>query len=447
MPDRPNVLLIVTDQQCAEALGCAGKHELATPAMDQLAARGVRFERAYCAQPLCVPSRMSMMTGRMPREVGAEINRHVDEDTVPAVPMLGRLLADAGYDCGYVGKWHLTVPPARRDVHGFDFMAHVRDNRMDPMVADGCRAFFAREREGDDARPFFLTAMFVNPHDICEWARGQPLPNDEIGDPPPPADCPPLPANFGVADDEPTALRDIVQPAQTNAYPTRDWPDERWRQYRWAYHRLVERVDAHVGQVLAALHEAGHAEDTVVIFTSDHGDGVGAHHWNQKQALYEECVRVPLIVHDPRGDEAGRVDREHLVSLGLDLMPTLCDYADAAPPAGMQGASLRPLVDEADVQWRDAVFVDTEFCTFGQTHGVRGRMVRTDRFKYVAYDRGHHREQLFDLTRDPGETKNLAADPQFKPVLADHRERLAQWCGATNDPFELAPACDAPATR
>ena len=181
-----------------------------------------------------------------------------------------------------------------------------------------------------------MVASFINPHDICQWARSQPLPWGPIDDDVATKDCPSLPANFAVPPFEPELLR-IVQGLNPSIYPVRNWPDEHWRHYRHAYYRLVEKVDAQIGTILDALRETRLEENTVVIFSSDHGDGHGAHKWNQKTALYEECVRIPFIVSFKGVTDPGRVGATHLVSSGLDLFPTLCDYAGIEPPRSLPG--------------------------------------------------------------------------------------------------------------
>jgi arylsulfatase A-like enzyme len=224
------------------------------------------------------------------------------------------------------------------------------------------------------------------------------------------------------------------------AYPTIQWPPERWRQYRWAYYRLVEKVDARIGLILDALRESGQEENTLIIFSSDHGDGLGAHRWNQKQVLYEESVRVPFIVSLKGVTRAGHVDREHLISSGLDLIPTMCDYAGIAPPPGLRGRSVRALAEGRQPEtWRNLLVSETVLYTPGKSRRVTGRMLRTDRYKYIVYSQGSLREQLFDITRDPGERVNLVQSPQHQTTLQGHLKRLAAWCNQTDDPF-VVPA-------
>ncbi|MBN1345182.1 MAG: sulfatase-like hydrolase/transferase [Phycisphaerae bacterium] len=435
--DRPNILFIMTDQQFAGAMSCAGNARLRTPAMDRLAKQGVRFEKAYCAQPLCVPSRTAMMTGRMPHETGVTVNmnRHAI-----GVPMLGEVFSNAGYDCGYAGKWHLTVPQTDRAKHGFEtVMCQVSaspKSRKDRDIAPACKEFLGKSRK----RPFLLVASFLNPHDICQWARGDNLPNGPVGQPPAPDKCPPLPENFEIPPNEPSFLREM-QVKAPKIYPTTRWTPDRWRQYRWAYNRLVERVDTEIGKLLAALSQSGHADDTLIVFTSDHGDGGGAHRWNQKQVLYEEPARVPFILSGRGVVKPGREDQTHLISTGLDLMPTLCDYAGIDPPAGLRGMSVRPIAEgRAPKAWRDSVVSETTFSSSGESFALSGRMLRTTRYKYIVYSKGTPREQLFDMERDPGETRSLVGQPEHHAALNDCRRRLAAWCKATGDAFDVPGA-------
>ncbi len=438
---RPNIVYIMTDQQTADTLSCAGNPHVKTPGIDSLAKTGTRFAKTYCAQPLCVPSRTVMMTGRMPHETGVTVNmkRHPIR-----FPMLGRMLSDAGYDCGYVGKWHLTVPVGDEKTHGFrSVMAPVsaaRGRPKDDDVPPACAKFLNEKRD----KPFFLVASLLNPHDICQHARGDDLPNGPVGELPDPKDCPPLPANHAIPEGEPEALREI-QPGNPRLYPTIDWPPERWRQYLWAYYRLVEMVDAEIGRVLEALRRSGHEDDTVVIFSSDHGDGAGSHRWNQKQCLYDQPARVPFIVSQKGVTRPGAVDAGHLVNSGADLLPTLCDYAGLRPPPGLEGMSVRALAEGRQVgRWRDQLVVETTFCGIkGGEKGdlaLAGRMLRTDRFKYIVYSRGEQREQLFDMETDPGETESLVGSPKHQAALNDHRRRMAAWCERKGDVFPVPAA-------
>jgi arylsulfatase A-like enzyme len=193
-------------------------------------------------------------------------------------------------------------------------------------------------------------------------------------------------------------------------------------------------VDAEVRRILDALRRLGLEEDTIIVFSSDHGDGQGAHRWNQKILFYEEQVRVPFIVSWKGVTRAGRVD-EHLISNGLDLYPTLCDYAGVAPPDDLPGLSLRPLLEgrEPDA-WRSYVASEMPFQP-SDGWNVQSLMIRTERHKYTAYSSGHYPEQLFDLQEDPGEMVNMAVDSRHADLLQQHRALAYAWCQETGYQF------------
>lgn len=424
---RANVLFVMTDQQTDEAMSCAGNPHVATPAMDRIAARGVRFTQSYVTQPLCLPCRSSIQTGRYPHEIGAATN---GVKLNGAYPLLGKLMQAAGYRTGYFGKWHVGVP---LDEAGY---TEAADIRSDSDTAQRAIDFLHAPRD----EPFFLTASFKNPHDVCQLARRQDLPQGPIPPPPnDPAQLPPLPANFAIPDGEPTAIRLIQAKNRDFHYPTAEWSDLEWRQYLWGYYRLVEKADREIGRVLDALRDSGQERNTIVIFTSDHGEGVASHHWNQKQILYEQAVRVPLLIAHPLGSRPGTAS-DALVSTGIDLMPTILDAAGIAkPPGPAYGRTLEPLARGSSKAWdRRYVVAETTFGRGGDD-GVSGRMLRTERHKYVVYNTGADREQLFDLEQDPGETANLAMDPLHRPTLDEHRRLIAEWATATADRFPLVP--------
>ncbi len=440
MQDRPNILLILTDQQSATMLGCAGNEHVRTPAMDGIADAGVRFERAYCTNPVCVPSRFSLMTGLMPSAIGMLSNSLEGVAEIPEAVRanaLGHLLRRAGYETAYGGKVHLPRMTAQ-DI-GFEYIC--RDERDE--LAESCAGFIAG-RKGRSG-PFCLVASFVNPHDICYMAIRDSAATDgerrtvEHG----PVECaeldaalarpaglgegaffagrcPPLPANFEPQDDEPEAVRLMLEQRPFRARARAEWSPERWREHRWAYARLTERVDGQIARVLAALRESGQSERTLVVFTSDHGDMDSAHRMEHKSGLYEEACRVPLIVRTPGRREGGRVDREHPVSNGLDLLPTLCDWAGLEPQPGLPGRSLRPLVEGADGgPWRQSVPVESAI----------GRALAGERFKYARYFLGAGDEQLIDLREDPGEMRNALHNQERRRELAEMRAQFQRVFG------------------
>jgi arylsulfatase A-like enzyme len=440
---RPNVLLIVTDQQQAAMLSCAGNKYVKTPAMDSLADNGARFERAYASNPVCLPSRVSMMTGYMPSHFGIRSNsvRGVTIDEQTLARAMGSLFRAAGYQTVYGGKTHWPRGMTPESI-GFDYLT---GDQRDVLARESAQ--FLKEKH---EKPFLLVVSLINPHDICymaidDYTRAtsqspmfpgsgreratlaealrlpEGVSREEFFE----RLCPPLPANHAVPKLEP----ECISTQYTRARPFREyartrWSDEQWRLHRWAYCRLTERVDAEIATVLAALGEAGLEDRTLVVMTSDHGDHDSAHGLEHKSILYEEAARVPLIVSFKGVTRPGLVDRTHLVSVGLDLLPTLCDYAGIEPPAALAGRSVRPLAEGRQPDaWRDQVAVESQ----------NGRMLRTDRFKYNVYDSGAHREQLIDLEKDPGEMVNLAEDPQYQGVLKEHRQRLRRWVMQAGD--------------
>jgi choline-sulfatase len=439
---KPNILFIMTDQQSAGMMSCTGNKWLKTPAMDSLAASGVRFKRAYACNPVCVPNRFSLQTGLMPSAIGMGRNEDSHRSTVTDTMVrrsIGPLLSAAGYEAVYGGKVHMPGP--MRKVKAIGYRNLTRDSRGG--LAKACAKFI----KGPHKKPFFMFASFINPHDVCYMAindynrtKGKAvhsntdskicegvLKKPRAGD----VDafvkknCPPLPANHSVPPNEPEAITTrYTNVRQFRNFARRKWTDRNWRLHRWAYCRLTEMVDAHIGVVLDALKQSGLEDDTVVIFTSDHGDMDSAHKLEHKSILYEEAARIPFIMSHKNHIPKGKVNGTHLISNGLDLICTLCDYAGIEAPKGLAGASVRPLAEGKKVPaWRDSVVVESQ----------NGRMLRTDRYKYCIYDSGANREQLIDLTSDPGEMKNLAAEAEFKTVLDKHRRLLAAWVKQTND--------------
>ena len=432
---QPNILLIMTDQQSAEAMSCRiGDTYLKTPAMDSLAATGTVFTRAYCANPLCMPSRTAMFTGRYPHETGVQTNKakRLDPETFRC---LGTVFRAAGYDTGYVGKWHIALGYKKKSERSFDYMEVIKANGGDRDRPGALRKFLQQPRR----RPFFLVASFNNPHNICEWARGQQLPDGTIGEPPVADKCPPLRRNHRATQSEPDILSLMRRSYQSSRmFPVSEFTPQKWRQYAWAYYRMIEIVDGHIARVLDALRASGQQQNTLIVFTSDHGDCQGAHGWNQKTVFYDEASRVPLIISWPGVTAVGTSDR--LVQTGIDMLPTLCDYAGIPVAKDLPGLSLKATANGATTpDPRKFVVVSAKMVQGEAMNGVtpmpEGRMVRSRRYKYCVYDLGKQRELLIDMQDDPGEMVNLVLNANHRETLEQHRRYLAEWCRERQDPF------------
>lgn len=413
--ERPNIIYIMTDQQTAKAMSCAGNSDLKTPNMDKLAQHGLRFENAYCSQPISGPSRASMFTGYTPTEVGMEKNETPLPDSLRS-NTLGSLVKDVGYATAYAGKWHVnTNSLPGKEAFGFKNL----HGHNDYGLAESCVKFL---REKHD-KPFFLVASFDNPHNICEYARKQPLPFATITEPAL-EDCPNLPANFGIGAYN-AEIINYEKELNLRVFPTRGYTPDDWRRYLNAYYRLIEHVDAEIGKIVNEIDRQNLWKNTVIIFTSDHGDGAAAHGWNQKTVLYEEVTNVPLIICLPGGKNAGKV-MPQLINNGVDLMPSICDWAGAKVPAGRSGISYRTLAESGDEKKPHQPYVVTE-TTFFQTQGTRGWAIRSGKYKYVLYEMGKDREMLYDMVTDRGEMCNLAVEKKYQTLIKEYREMLREW--------------------
>jgi len=336
---------------------------------------------------------------------------------------LGKTMKRAGYDTFYGGKVHMCKSLVPKNA-GYD--EYFKDER-DKLPA-ACLRFMKQKRD----KPFFAVASFINPHDICFahlarngkdrhgvlhlYRKASAFPIKELT---------PLPENFDLPEKEPSAIADRpIGKATTPSMLMRKTYDERaWRIYRWIYHRLTEQVDRNISRILEGLKEAGLEDNTLIIFTSDHGNMDASHKLASKGIFYEESVGVPLLMKYKGHIPPGRVDNTHLVSSGLDILPTVCDYAGTKIPGHLLGRSLRPLAEGQPVKkWRSYVASEN-----GNT-----RMIRTRRFKYCVFLKTRE-ESLVDLENDPGEMRNVVDNPKFRDVLAEHRKFLENWSKLSRD--------------
>lgn len=440
-PARPrNVLFIIADD-LNTMLGCYGDGLAKTPHLDRLAARGVRFDRAYCTFPLCGPSRNSLLTGLHPNATGIVANAQVFRQTSPAHPSLPELFRRRGGFSARVGKLYHYNVPASIGTAGHDDPAsweaafnpagvdHLEEEprifslkpgqfggtlswlaspapdaaHTDGLVAARAEQVLA-ECAADRSRPFFLAVGFYRPHTPFVAPQGYfaDYPEDR------------MPVIAGVEADR----RDIPPAALESGLREQDeMTDAQRRQARQAYLASITFMDAQVGRVIAAVDRLGLADDTIVVFTSDHGYHMGEHGLWQKRSLFEESCRVPLLIVWPGRTPAGGI-AEAPVSQ-VDLYPTIAAGCGLDSPAGLPGQDLTAMLADPAEHGRGWAITQVERparkkrATDGTPPGPSfGYSLRTPRWRYTEWDEGRLGRELYDHGTDPAELTNLADDPR-----------------------------------
>lgn len=445
--ERPNIILITTDQQSAEAMSYfMGKQFINTPNMDKLAAEGVVFRNAYVANPICAPSRNSIITGLYPHVTHIEGNKELSVKDNPNLKKnfwtnenftsMGTYFKNAGYETAYFGKWHLNYNPKDATAHGFETSAFTTENGKDSLMPSVINSFLQKQH----TKPLLMFVSLLNPHNICEYARFQNLPDGPIA-PVPSAEAmlPPLKKNSLPPINESDAMALMRQAYHNNLklFPVGNYTAKDWQRLAWGYYRLIEKTDSLLGQILTSIEKNGYDKNTVIIFTSDHGESLGAHEFNQKTVFYEESTKVPFIVR-----YTGRIKpslSNSLVNTGVDILPTMMDFANIHQPAFMPGKSLKDVALAGTKISRPYIVVENKMEQGEAVNGivpvVIGRMVRSDRYKYCLYDTLNKREELFDLKNDPGETKNIASQKSMRALLLKHRSYLKEFAIEYKDAY------------
>jgi len=446
--ERPNLLWIMTDHQRTDSTGAYGNPFVKTPNMDRLAADGVRFDRCYISTTPCSPSRASLLTGLYAHTHRVVVNGIVLPDSVPT---LGDALKAEGYRTAWVGKWHLG--PTDSPKHGFTdkWVNHGKDYR-DYLERVGLQTFTEvryghgpdKIRHGRSPIPeehfletflareaiAFLEEVGSQPFCLALSFRGP----DPPGTPPEPWDRMyprekvPLPANHIVyLKDGPEGSGGLGYKALRRRLDR--WTEEEWRDHAAHYYGYVSYIDKWTGKVLEALDRQGLAENTIVLFTTDHGEMLGSHGLTGMGPTYDETARVPLIIRHPPLIRPGTAT-DALVS-NVDILPTLLETMGVAVPGGVQGRSFLSVLEGETQSHRDAAFMER--------HRPRGdpgavyRMVRTDRWKYTVSWHPSVTEELYDMKDDPLELHNLATDPEHVRVCNELRKRIMVWMEQTGD--------------
>ena len=460
---RPNILFLLTDDQRWNALGCMGNAVVQTPNLDALARDGVLFTNAFVTTPICCVSRASILTGQYARRHGVQdfrrdIELESQDETYPA------LLRANGYCTGFMGKWGVAAAgdPIARAAQTFDFWAgdsgqsNYWHERNCPFVtSDGfstkaanlctCQPPGVAKRPGPEAmtdrvhqetdiipakmdaflrgrdatKPFCMSISFKSCHEEWEWFSdatkdlyvdtNMPVPEDATQ-----RAVDALPEFLKKSLGSERAAKFIAEPEQLQTI---------LRQY----YRQITGMDLAVGKIRALLESQGLASNTVIIFTSDNGYCFGDHGISGKWLGYDPSVRVPTMVFDPRLPQERRGTRVDEMVLNIDYAPTMLALAGISAPKRMQGVDIGPLVRGESVPWRDAWFFEHLYRHGGAIEPSEG--VRTTRWKYLRYfNRSPVVEELYDLSVDPVEAKNLANDPAYVETLSEMRTRWQEYC-------------------
>lgn len=458
--ERPNVLMIVSDQERADVLGCYGG-PCRTPAIDALAADGVLFETCLAPTAICSPTRASFLTGLFPHGHGILNNVHEPDALRVELPVgtvtYPELLREAGYRLGYVGKWHAgRGGPEARGFHDVvmapDVVAGSNDEAVvegepelsEPVYAhyphgrllvagidprppestetrrDSDAAIGLLRRYADLDQPFCIRLDFEGPHHPY-------MPPEQYAALYEPRAIPPWPNFTDDAKTKPAAQGRLIEQRGVVGWTWADWQPVVAR-----YFGFVSFIDAEIGRVLDAIDALGLRETTVVIHTADHGDMTGSHggQFNKGPLMYDEICRVPLIIRDPRSAVRG-------VCRGLvgspAVMPTILELADVPVPPGLHVSSLVPwIADPAAAPDGDAAFAEYH----GDEWGLYSmRMIRTRTAKYVYSP--HGTDELYDLEADPHELVSRVDDPAYLGLRGELRGRLRTWMIETDDPLAL----------
>jgi len=425
---RPNIVFFLTDDQRWDGMSCAGNPVLKTPNIDRIAAEGIRFRNMFVTTSLCGPSRASYLTGKYAHNHGVLRN-------AMALPSRHRtfleMLKEAGYETAFIGKWHNTdlgrdrkldfyfgfkgqgkyIDPLLFENHGpeREYKGHVTD-----ILTEKAVDFIRKDRRV----PFCLLLWFKAPHRSFHPAeRFKKLYADSI-----------LPEPPGFHDDY-RGRPDAVKAANMRIGDFTDVPD--YQSFAKDYYRCLAGVDENVGRVLDALAERGLERNTAVFYAADNGFFIGEHRFFDKRFMYEESIRVPLLIRLPEGAGGGRTVDD--MALNLDVAPTILDMAGIPVPRDMDGRSLKPILEGKRVEWRrDFLY---EYYEYPGAHSARmNRGVRTRRWKYIHYFEEPQEFELYDLQNDPHEMNNLANEPAFRSVMERLRRRLDELREETHDP-------------
>ena len=439
---QPNIIVVLVDDLRWDEIGCAGHPFVRTPNIDRIAYEGARFRNAFCTTPLCSPVRASLLTGQYAHHHGVTDNtdRSRQSHRLPTFP---RVLQETGYETAYIGKWHMGNDDTARP--GFDYWLSMKGQgtSFDPVLNENGRRVKAAGHTTDvlnryavrftgrqRSRPFclYLAHKALHP-ELIQYDDGS------ISDPSAAKFLPatrhknlyadaPVPRRLNVTDSlqgKPALLREIegLPPLGRETGTSDETVRDRLR--------MLAAVDEGVGMLLQSLEKTARLDDTVFIFTSDHGYWYGEHGLSVERRLaYDEAARIPLLVRYPRLVKAGTTIDQ--MALSIDLAPTVLELAGAKAQHKMDGRSLVPLFRGEDPDdWRSSLLIEYYTDTvFPRVLNMGYRAVRTGRTKYIHYTALKGMDELYDLKHDPYEMNNLIDDPASQATLRQMKDELAR---------------------
>lgn len=445
--DQPNIVFFFADDQTTSTLGCYGNDVIQTPHIDSLAAQGTRFRNAFVSQPICWVSRTTILTGLTGRGYRTPGNPELARpDAVDT--LVSDILRENGYRTGFFGKWHAKMPKGYQREEHFDAFEAIGRNPFYKEMPDGSLRhetelivdrgieFIQEQPKG---QPFALNMWFNACHaedsdrrpgiGHFAWPRSVDGMYEDIEIAPPRLNDP------AIFESQPDFLKTTIN---RERFFWRWNTPEKYQTNMRAYYRMVSGIDGAIGRFLKALEDEGLADNTIIIYSADNGYHMGNRGFAGKWSHYEESLRVPLIIYDPRVSKRKKGQETDALALNLDLPSTFLDWAGADIPEHYQGRSLAPIVSKGKPKdWR------TE--TFHEHFAVRHRIpafegIRTERFKYVRYIDNDNREFLHDLKNDPDELVNLAEDPEYGPTLKAMRERATKRINELGGPLRALRA-------
>lgn len=445
-PDRarPNFVFMLSDDHRWDALGCNGNAVIKTPHLDRMARDGVNFRNSFVVSPICVVSRATILTGQYMRTHGIrDFNRPFSPEqmamTYPSI------LRRNGYFTGFTGKWGVGAEHYNYDLYKNEFDFWRGRNEQDEYWLEGKNGPHQNVRMASDAddffaqakrsgKPFCLSISYKAPHgpwDECEPEIFDSIRLQEM----------PVPETFNQAawNAQPDFVKRGINGVQ--AQVARDvkfnkGTNEHHQRLVAQYYALIQGMDASVGRIRESLRKHGFDGNTVLVFTGDNGHFLHEKGLYGKWLLYEQSIRVPLVVYDPRLPESARGQIRDEPVVNVDIAPTLLSQAGVAVPAQMQGSDLSPLLRGERPDWRRDVFFEHTYSETGNRTIPKSIGVRNDRWKYIRYiSETPAYEQLFDLEKDPDELNNLAQSPECREVLDKLRARCDVLRGEIQDNY------------